>query len=283
MFVRFLPFILALSISATATADQFAVSSVLTKPPPSDAAYSPLSSMEPHGATSSAIPSSLAKHTRRLAELKPSAEFAYEKRKYLNDVYGVRDTGVYGDQSRSIARYRHPDGKPRNLCVYSNESHVFNYSMRNYQLSTDAYIEMKNADEMDVVFDGNKQGNGTKIKVQRPKPQSDGFYPLGDAAFLDDQAPSPLVLVKGIGEQVLKPPKNYTEIWKDNGSIYGGASIWAPIPLSGYVCLGHVWTTQGQTPDTDWIRCIQKKYVEADASASLILTDPESADKPLSM
>ena len=69
----------------------------------------------------------------------------YDHRVAVNEFYGDFDTEVYGKDTQSIMRYKHQDGEARNLCVYSNENHIFDYPMYNYQIAPppDSFVEVR--------------------------------------------------------------------------------------------------------------------------------------------
>jgi Vacuolar protein sorting-associated protein 62 len=91
----------------------------------------------------------------------------------------------------------------------------------------------------------------------------EGYYRLGDLGSPNGNRPDRgTLLVKGSPE-VLKPPVGYTQTWNDGGS--GGRNTgvsWEPTPPSGFTCLGHVWTSNHNTPSTDYMRCVRNDFVE---------------------
>jgi Vacuolar protein sorting-associated protein 62 len=223
---------------------------------------------------------------RHLSEVDPSAEYAYQKRQEINDMYGLLDTKKYGHETRTIVRYIHPDGKKRNLCVRFEAGQVFNYTLENYQLSTGSYLESKFTTDMEWVFKSATQGSGAEqLNIKRPV-VPEGYYRFGDVAFVPGTTPQPALVVKAMNEAILKPPTDYKEVWNDKstkGEKYAKSSVWHPISPEGYICLGHVWTLDYAKPSTDLIRCIQAKYVESHAYPTLTFSNFAEADLPISL
>ena len=142
---------------------------------------------------------------------------------------------------------------------------------------------------METVYDSSEHSvntSDTMLTVRRPK-AGNGFFRLGDVAFRTGTRPNKALLVKPAGPDILTPPVNYTENWRDlspEGQVYAGSSSWIPIPPPGYVCLGHVWTLNHERPPLDLIRCVNKKYVVPNARPSAaVWTDEGSADSPGTM
>ena len=87
-------------------------------------------------------------------------------------------------------------------------------------------------------------GSGAQedVSIWKPSSSMNGYFPLGDTAV--DSHNRPMVgslTVYACVSDALMPPKDFTEIWNDQGS---GADhdvrVMRMNPPSGYTCLGHV-------------------------------------------
>lgn len=201
---------------------------------------------------------------------------AFAKRQELNSIYGEVDQQVYGEETRSILRYQHPDQVQRNLCPYWERNYAFTYTMQNYQVSTGSVIELKYTDEMTPLlyggssFDLNSTASfmvSKPLNVLRPK-QKEGYFRLGDYVSNDPDDVYSAVLVSAELGSVLKKPDDYELVWNVTVASITGA-FWKPIPPPGYSCLGHVWGEGTDKPATKLIRCIQDRFLET-APSTLI-------------
>jgi Vacuolar protein sorting-associated protein 62 len=232
-------------------------------------------------------------HSSRLQEHN-SAESVIEVRTRLNEVYGKVDTQARGEETRTTLRYN--PGVTENLCVFHDKGQVFKYNMGNWKLSYDHLeVEYVQSDDMDWVYEGSAKG--TILNIKRPEAKN-GFFRLGDVAFTAG-ATTGAWIVKANGEDILKEPIDYEEVWSDyssEGQLYAGARSWSPVaPSPDYVCLGQIWTLHGvakdflsvatdeEKPPTNLIRCVHKKYVEpvTTSNSDPIFEDIQNAGLPL--
>lgn len=103
------------------------------------------------------------------------------------------------------------------------------------------------------------------MSIWRPLAFQAGFYPVGDTA-VNNYSPPPnaAVIVKDVGNGLVKPPSSFRVIWKDTGS--GAAkdvTIYQMIPPSGYACLGNVAVgNYHQLPNANAYRCVRSDLVQ---------------------
>lgn len=202
------------------------------------------------------------------------ARTAYAKRLELNGFYGETNRQVYGEKTRSILRYQHPDQVQRNLCPYWESGYEFKYTMQNYKISTSSMIEVMYTGAMKQLLHGGStfSVNSTvpflvtkTLNVLRPK-QVNGYFRLGDFVSNSANGVHSAPLVKGGLGTAIKKPEDFELVWNVTSATTIGA-FWKPIASEGYTCLGHVYEEGGEKPSTTTLRCVQDRFVEAVPSA----------------
>jgi len=148
-----------------------------------------------------------------VAVASPRSTFA--KRQEINGLYSGNNSGLFGKETRTILRYRHPDQVQRNLCPYYDPSFSFDYTMQNYQLSTKYVLEVEYTEEMEHLLTDSSRPSKTLV-IKRPK-ESNGFYRLGDIAGNDIERPFKALMVKATEGSILERPVDFTMIW--DGSV----------------------------------------------------------------
>ncbi|WP_166658097.1 Vps62-related protein [Actinokineospora alba] len=127
------------------------------------------------------------------------------------------------------------------------------------------------------MYDDAGTGAARDVSLWRPDTTAyPGYYSLGDVAMgAHGKRPANVFLVAG-DSGVVARPTGYRLVWSDHGS--GGThdvSLWAPVPPSGYTCLGNVASPSYSQPSTDRIRCVRSDYTRA-GSPVKIWDDSES-------
>ncbi|CAB9518221.1 Similarities with uniprot P08640 Saccharomyces cerevisiae YIR019c STA1 [Seminavis robusta] len=145
----------------------------------------------------------------------------FERREKINKLFSIPDHHLHGRISRSIARYKYPDGKQRNLCAYSESGFNFPYTLAYYKMyPEEGSLEVKytaNLEEMYVTND---------LQIMRPL-TGNGYFSVGDIIWdgkvnTTENGTAVLVhqkkalLVKG-SRSALKKPLYYQNIF--NASI----------------------------------------------------------------
>ncbi|CAB9509704.1 Cupin superfamily protein [Seminavis robusta] len=149
------------------------------------------------------------------------AKAVFERREKINKLFSIPDHHLHGRISRSIARYKYPDGKQRNLCAYSEDGYNFPYKLAYYKMyPEEGSLEVKYTTNLEEMYASDD------LRIMRPKPGS-GYFSIGDIIWdgkvsTTENGTSVLVhhkqalLVKGSGS-ALKKPLYYQNIF--NASI----------------------------------------------------------------
>ena len=203
-----------------------------------------------------------AEASRRLDSIVASPKTAFELRESINDILANPSNDKFGAETRSIARYQHPDQVRRNMCPYWNASFVLNYTMEAYQVSTNnSFIEITATTQFEDIYSSPNTEGTHLLTVKRPTVPP-GYFSVGDVAFTVTDVQSAL-LIKATEGDILMEPVDYNLVWENSGDneASGEASSWEPIPPDGFKCLGHVWVAGYEKPPTDLIRCVQQRFV----------------------
>ncbi|MCG5219242.1 Vps62-related protein [Streptosporangium sp. KLBMP 9127] len=87
------------------------------------------------------------------------------------------------------------------------------------------------------------------------------------------------------GSGALKPPVDFQLIWKDAGSgADADGAVWRPVPPSGYVALGDLWTGSWAKPAAGHMVCVRQDLVRRGDVGSMVWWDKGSgADADVSV
>lgn len=94
-----------------------------------------------------------------------------------------------------------------------------------------------------------------------------GFHALGSVGTnnynnINGQMASMCIKEFESGNGALAKPTKYDLIWKDKGSgAHRNGSCWRPVPPSGYVALGDVFSNNHNAPSLDDVMCVRQDLV----------------------
>ncbi|CAB9504894.1 TECPR [Seminavis robusta] len=165
------------------------------------------------------------------------AKAVFERREKINKLFSIPDHHLHGRISRSIARYKYPDGKNRNLCAYSEDGYNFPYKLAYYKMyPEEGSLEVKYTANLEEMY-------GTDdLQIMRPL-IGNGYFSVGDIVWdgrvnTTENGTAVLVhqkkalLVKG-SRSALKKPLYYQNIFNasigsaqesEGGELYSGGS-----------------------------------------------------------
>jgi hypothetical protein len=120
----------------------------------------------------------------------------------------------------------------------------------------------------------NSDGSGIEdVSWWRPLPAA-GFYPLGDLThpgFGDANGVGVVATVKGLQAGVLQPPTGFTKVGTFECDRINHLWFWRPTPPPGYVSLGLVVGSPGDTPPPlDVVMCIREDLVVPSAIGDMV-------------
>jgi hypothetical protein len=133
-----------------------------------------------------------------------------------------------------------------------------------------------------LMWNDKSSGGSMDGAYYRPKVpvEMQGFFPVGDLAvkgYGDINNKSVIAVVKdakGETGTALKPPNDYSLVWKDSGSGASmDGSMWRPVPPDGYVALGLVCNKGYGKPSTDAVRCVRSDLIIPAYPGDLIWDD----------
>ncbi|CAB9530389.1 hypothetical protein SEMRO_2860_G338800.3 [Seminavis robusta] len=165
------------------------------------------------------------------------AKAVFERREKINKLFTIPDHHLHGKISQSIARYKYPDGKRRNLCAYSEDGYNFPYKLAYYKISPEeGSLEVKYSTNLEEMY------STDDLRVMRPL-TGNGYFSIGDIVWdgkvnTTENGTAVLVhhkkalLVKGSGS-ALKKPLYYQNIFNasvesaqetEGGELNGGGT-----------------------------------------------------------
>jgi len=137
------------------------------------------------------------------------------------------------------------------------------------------------------LYNDRQTGGVHDVTIYRPNPENQSWYSIGDYAQNNYHPPtgsSPIILAVNDDPDnpLIKPPKEYRQVWNDKGSggLHDG-SIWFPVPPDGYISIGFVSQTGYQPPGTSGTPaihygCVRQDQVERATAGPAIWNDRHS-------
>lgn len=114
-----------------------------------------------------------------------------------------------------------------------------------------------------LIYNDRGTGFWMDVSFYRPTTTVPGYFPLGDYAQRNYDAPSGIAqMVADDGGIIVQRPTDFQRTWESRilFSDYDG-SLWRPIPPAGYVALGHIAQRGYNKPSTDVVRVIRADCV----------------------
>ncbi|CAB9506250.1 Similarities with uniprot P08640 Saccharomyces cerevisiae YIR019c STA1 (Partial), partial [Seminavis robusta] len=134
----------------------------------------------------------------------------FERREKINKLFSIPDHHLHGRISRSIARYKYPDGKQRNLCAYSEDGYNFPYKLAYYKMyPEEGWLDVKYTTNLEEMY------TADDLQIMRPV-TGNGYFSVGDIIWdgkvnTTENGTAVLVhqkkalMVKGSGSALTKP------------------------------------------------------------------------------
>ena len=130
-------------------------------------------------------------------------------------------------------------------------------------------LEVKRVTGFQFIMDDSGTGATKDLSVWRPHAdEAQGYYSLGDVGMPSHGvAPLSAYVVKDVYRRgLLQYPQSYTLLWTSEGTSGRKGSLWQPVPVDGYTCLGVVASSTLDRPALDQIRCVRSEYAVQVAS-----------------
>jgi len=140
-------------------------------------------------------------------------------------------------------------------------------------------LDIKLITEFEWVFDDHNSGASGDISIWKPKAPA-GYHILGYTAInrRGGQPQTIAIAVKGLTKGALAYPTDYKWIWNNSGSgsSHDGATVYEPIPPTGYVAMGSVIARSYGKPSLEEVVCIRRDLVVGASINSRIWSDAGS-------
>lgn len=125
------------------------------------------------------------------------------------------------------------------------------------------YIYFKRTSDYVKIYTDSGTGAWRDASIWRPHDPENGYYPVGDVAERSHNKPQiSSILVKDVGDGLVAPPDDFSEIWNDRGS--GGSQdvrVMKMNPPNGYKCIGAVAVIGYKNmPNRNNYRCVKSLY-----------------------